>query len=154
MREYSRRRFITTLQGSVLALFAGARPVLGSILQTRRIWEHPEPRPGVDASKVLTAEDLVGFEDILPIYEGIREIPHIADGVRCHCGCAEMPGYRSLLTCYEEGQMAMYCEICQGQGRLVYRRYLEGQTLDQIRVGVDARFGHHDMGKHPEQMRP
>lgn len=138
-----------TLQGSLLALLAGARPLKGAVSRTRKIWEHPTPRPGIDGSSVLTAEDLEGFEDILPIYDGIREIPHIADGIRCHCGCADLPGYRSLLTCYGEGEMAKFCEICQGQGRLAYRRYQEGQTLDQIRVGIDARFGHHDLGDHP-----
>lgn len=156
MSAFSRRRFLVTMQGSLVALLAGTRSLAGLSLdprrRTRKIWEHPTPRSGIDASKVLTAEDLEGFEDLVPIYEGIREIPHIADGIRCHCGCAELPTYRSLLTCYEEGSMAKYCEICQGQGRLAYRRHKEGQTLDQIRIGIDARFGHHDMGDHPESM--
>jgi hypothetical protein len=71
----------------------------------------------------------------------IREIPEVADGIRCYCGCAVLPGYRSLLTCYEEGGMAQFCVICQGQARLAHRRHGEGQSLDQIRNAVDARFG-------------
>lgn len=102
---------------------------------------HPDPRPDVDASRVLTAEQLSDAPHAIPIYDGVREIPQIADGIRCYCGCADLPGYRSLLTCYEEGGMAKYCEICQGQGRLAHRRWKEGQSLDQIRRATDARYG-------------
>jgi hypothetical protein len=31
--------------------------------------------------------------------------------------------------------------MCQGQGRLVVRMHQAGKTLDEIRRGVDARFG-------------
>jgi hypothetical protein len=37
--------------------------------------------------------------------------------------------------------MAKYCPVCQGQGRLLVRRAGEGQTLEQIRRAIDARFG-------------
>jgi len=36
--------------------------------------------------------------------------------------------------------MARGCLICQGEGRLAYRRWKEGQSLDQIRRAIDARF--------------
>ena len=49
-------------------------------------------------------------------------------------------GNRSLLTCYHEGGMARGCPICQGEGRLAYGRWKEGQSLDQIRRAIDARF--------------
>jgi hypothetical protein len=90
---------------------------------------------------VLTHEQLENTPDVIPIYDGIREIPHIADGIRCHCGCADLPTYRSLLTCYEEQGMAMWCEVCQGEGRLTSRLHKAGRTLDQIREAVDARYG-------------
>jgi hypothetical protein len=90
---------------------------------------------------VLTAEQLAHAPHRVALYDGIREIPHIADGIRCYCGCAELPGYRSLLSCYEGVGMATYCEICSGQGRLAHRRWKEGQSLDQIRRAIDARFG-------------
>ena len=76
-----------------------------------------------------------------PVYDMVREIPRVVDGIRCNCGCADLPGYYSLLTCYEDGGMAQFCDICQGQARLAYRRHREGQTLDQIRNAIDARFG-------------
>jgi hypothetical protein len=137
--QRTRRSFLKTLPLGALALLGigPRRLVAWSVLGST---DHPEPRPGIDASKVLTADKLTN-PGAAPVYEMIREIPHIADGIRCTCGCAELPGYYSLLTCYEEGGMAQFCEICQGQARLAYRRHGEGQTLDQIRNAVDARFG-------------
>jgi hypothetical protein len=149
----SRRRFLAALPFGALALLVGARPLKGH----RRVagvtwcgphggservtdWEHPEPREGIDASKVLTADKLSN-PAAAPVYDQIREIPEMADGVRCHCGCAELPGYRSLLTCFEEGGMAQWCVICQGQAKLLYSRHKEGQSLERIRNAIDARFG-------------
>ena len=114
-------------------LIGGARP--------RRI-VHPDPRPDIDASKVMSREALGAFPDGLKdIYDMVREMPHIADGIGCSCGCSILPGYRSLLTCYYPTGMAMGCQICQGQARLAYGRFKEGQTLEQIRRATDARFG-------------
>jgi hypothetical protein len=119
---------------------------LAGVLRPRRLFArnsiHPDPRPGIDGSMVTSAEALEGLgDDIIAIYDMVREIPQIADGIGCYCGCSVRPGYRSLLTCYYEDGMAMGCRICQGQARLAYRRHGEGQTLDQIRRAIDARFG-------------
>jgi len=120
---------------AVLALVPG-RP------SSRRRIDHPDPRPGVDASEVMAPEALAALsEEVRAIYDMVREIPHIADGIGCSCGCSALPGYRSLLTCYYATGMAMGCAICQGQARLAYRRYKDGQTLEQIRRATDARFG-------------
>lgn len=103
---------------------------------------HPDPRPGIDASGVLTREDLAGLpEEILVIYDQVREMPHIADGLGCYCGCSVFPTYRSLLTCYHKEGMAMGCNICQGQARIAYRRWKDGQSLERIRAALDARYG-------------
>lgn len=107
-----------------------------------RLVAHPEPREGIDGSEVLTRDQLSAFpEEVKAVYDMIRQIPHIADGIGCTCGCSMLPSYRSLLTCYHASGMARGCPICQGQGRLAYRRFMEGQTLDQIRRATDARFG-------------
>jgi hypothetical protein len=74
-------------------------------------------------------------------FEAARAIPHILDGIRCQCGCAEAPGMRSVLSCYEEGGMALDCEICQGVARLAFRLHGKGQCLARIREAVDARDG-------------
>ncbi len=103
---------------------------------------HPTPRPGITAAKVGTKDDLGKHADLLDLFDQIREIPEIADGIHCQCPCGSLEDYYSLLTCYETpGLMATSCPICQGQGRLVYRMHKEGKTLDEIRRGVDARFG-------------
>ncbi len=149
----SRRQFLAALPAAAVALAALARPLRASVIPPRPGPDHPDPRPGIDASHVLKPEDLQDVPDVIPIYDGVREIPQIVDGIRCHCGCADLPGYRSLLTCYEEGGMAKFCPICQGQGRLAYRRYQEGQSLDQIRNAIDARFGGAgEMKHHPGRM--
>jgi hypothetical protein len=103
---------------------------------------HPDPRPDVDGSNVLTAADLSGNPDLIPLFEGIAKIPQIADGIGCACGCASDPNIRSLLTCFEKSsRMALFCEICQAEGRMAVRLHDTGRTLDQIRAALDARFG-------------
>jgi len=132
----TRRQFLAILPATALG------PLLASSGGRRRRLVHPDPRPGIDASQVMTRQDLTAFpEEIVEIYDMVRQIPHIVDGIGCSCGCAAMPGYRSLLTCYYPTGMAMGCVICQGQARLAYRRFEEGQSLDQIRRATDARFG-------------
>lgn len=131
----SRRAFLRALPLGAAALALRPNAATAAI-------EHPEPREGIDGSAVLTAEDLKGFPaETIELYDRIREIAHIADGIGCGCGCAAMPNYRSLLTCFHAGGMAMGCPICQGEARLAYRRYGEGQSLDQIRRAIDARYG-------------
>jgi hypothetical protein len=103
---------------------------------------HPTPRPGVTAEKVLTTEQLGPWVTAAPAFDEVRQIPEIIDGIRCNCGCADTPGYYSLLTCYEGSDaMARICEICQGQGRLAFRLHAAGKTLDEIRAALDARYG-------------
>ena len=124
----------------VLMTSLTARPVLASPLWLgRRSGPHPDPRPGIDASRVLTAKE-VHDADVLAIYDQVREIPHVVDGIRCHCGCASWEGFYSLLTCYEQNGMAQACLICQGQAKLVYRLHKDGWSLNGIRASVDAAF--------------
>ena len=103
---------------------------------------HPVPRPGVTARKVLASAELDTTPEIAEVFDQIREIPAILDGIRCQCDCPDLEGYYSLLTCYEgPDAMARHCEICQSEGRLVSRLHRGGRTLDQIRKAIDARFG-------------
>lgn len=104
--------------------------------------EHPAPRPGITAAKILATEQLDVEPDVATIFDAIREIPAIADGIRCQCNCAAQPAFYSLLTCYEGSDaMARHCEICQAEGKLTARLAKGGKTLDQIRKAIDARFG-------------
>ena len=129
----------------MLSLATGIRPTRGprvsSCHHPVRNVVHPEPRPGITAARVLPNEKLKDHPDSVTAFEQVRQIPQIADGIGCHCGCATRAGFYSLLSCYEGDGMAMMCEVCQGQGRLAFRLFNSGKTLDQIRVAIDARYG-------------
>lgn len=135
-----RRSFLKAVPGVFVGLFA-----LPLRLEARRraVVSHPEPREGITGKDVVSAETLrsEGHDDeVIALYDGIREIPEVADGLACHCGCMLM-GNRSLLTCYHEKGMARGCLICQGEARIAIRRHAEGQSLEQIRRAIDARYG-------------
>ena len=103
---------------------------------------HPTPRPGITGAKVLTKEQLGPHSELVELFDGVREMPEVVDGIRCQCGCAGSDGFYSLLTCYEgEKAMAKYCRTCQGEGRLAIRLHKEGKSLDEIRAAIDAKFG-------------
>jgi hypothetical protein len=103
---------------------------------------HPDPRPGIDASHMPAAEAVRHHPHAVAAFDEGRTIPEILDGIRCQCGCASQAGMRSVLSCYEgTDAMALDCDICQGEARLAYRLHGEGQTLDQIRAAIDARYG-------------
>ena len=144
----SRRAFLTRATGASLALVAlwSARAEQARAAVTSRALragpgKHPAPRAGIDASHVLTKEQLTENADAAPVFDMVRSIPQIADGIRCQCGCADMPGFYSLLSCYEKDGMAQHCLISQGEGRLAFRLHGEGKTLDEIRSAIDAKFG-------------
>jgi hypothetical protein len=102
---------------------------------------HPTPRPGIDASHVLGPKDLGAYPRARVAFDEVRQIPEIVDGIRCQCGCAEIEGNYSLLSCYEKDGMARACDICQGQGRLAFRLHKAGKSLDEIRAAIDERYG-------------
>lgn len=132
-RIFSRRDFLIA---SALAVPALRR--IGGI--GRQPYPHPTPRPGINASRVLKPEALADFPQARIAFDEVRQIPAIVDGIRCQCGCDEMPNHYSLLSCYEAGGMARECEICQGQGRLAFRLHKEGKSLDEIRAAIDKRY--------------
>ena len=149
----TRRSFVMTAAGLLLAWLPGGLPPtrrrvhrlsdVGGMFCGRAVRRgpHPVPRPGITGDKVLTADQLAGDTDLIELFDAIRGIPEIADGIRCQCGCSDPPTFYSLLSCYEGDGMAKFCEICQGQGRLAARLHKAGKSLDEIRAGIDARFG-------------
>ena len=132
----NRRHFLGACSAAFAALLA----------PSRRAWarpasSHPSPRPGITAAKVLTRAELEDRPKLVGLFDSVRKIPEVVDGIRCNCNCTSPPEMYSLLSCYEEQGMARDCIVCQGQGRLVVRLHSEGKTLDQIRAAVDAKFG-------------
>ena len=101
---------------------------------------NPTPRPGIDASRVLKPEQLKDSPSAIPAFNEVRQIPQVIDGIRCHCGCATLKGFYSLLSCYEGDGMARDCHICQGQGRMAFRLHGAGKSLDEIREAIEAKY--------------
>jgi hypothetical protein len=134
--ELSRRRFLVLLPAVLLArpIQAQAAPI--GLSKPK----HPTPRPGITAAKVLSDAKLTE-KSAAPVYAMVREMPEVVDGIRCNCGCAEIEGFYSLLTCYEQGGMAQHCTICQGQARLAHKLHTQGWSLNGIRRAIDAEFG-------------
>ena len=133
----TRRQFVASLPALFLATASFRRVVVAA----PRVGEHPTPRPGITAAKVLTRDQLGEHADAAPVFDMVREIPQVIDGIRCQCGCAELEGKYSLLSCYEPDGMAGHCQICQGEARLAYRLNKQGKSLDDIRAAIDAKFG-------------
>ena len=130
----SRRQFVASAV-ALLLLPNRARAM-------RAVGPHPTPRPGITAAKVLTRDKLDGNANLIAVFDGVREIPDVIDGIRCQCGCAASEGFYSLLTCYEgDNAMAKMCHVCQGEGKLAVRLHKEGKSLDAIRNAIDAKFG-------------
>lgn len=132
----NRRDFLGRSAG-LLAFFWIGR---GQAPESPGMPDHPDPRPGIDASRVLTSDQLADHPEAITAFDQVREIPQIADGIRCSCGCASREGFYSLLSCYEGEGMARMCEVCQGTGRMAYRLHREGKSLNEIRESVDLRF--------------
>ena len=134
MSSTGRRHFLKTVSaGVVLALLPPSRATAG-------VNSHPTPRRGITGAKVLASKELSETPKLIPLFDSVREIPQIVDGIRCNCGCTDPPEYYSLLSCYEGKGMARSCAVCQSQARLVVRLHEEGKSLDQIRDAVDAKF--------------
>ncbi|MEO7966498.1 MAG: hypothetical protein ABIT38_21580 [Gemmatimonadaceae bacterium] len=135
MTSLSRRDALRTLAATI-----GAQLLVARIAGAQS--EHPEPRAGITAEKLPSLEQLADTPDAIPVFNMVREIPGVVDGIRCNCGCADKKDFYSLLSCYEGNEaMAKHCGVCQGQGRLAYRLHKAGKSLDEIRKGIDARFG-------------
>lgn len=138
----SRRSLVRLLSTAPAALLAiGLRP--RSAPAAVALLPHPEPREGITGDEVISAERLRSEghpDDVIALYDGIRAMPEVADGLACYCGC-ELMGNRSLLTCYHPTGMARGCAICQGEARIAINRHAEGQSLEQIRRAIDARYG-------------
>ncbi|NOT07853.1 MAG: hypothetical protein HOP28_06570 [Gemmatimonadales bacterium] len=136
---FGRRGFLSLAGIALSGLFPGVEPLRA--LARRLRTGHPTPRPGITAEKIRAKDQLGGSKNLIELFDQVREIPEVIDGIRCNCGCADIPDFYSLLTCYEGDAMARSCPICQGEGRLAARLHKEGKTLDEIRAAIDARFG-------------
>jgi hypothetical protein len=141
--RFSRRALLDRALGLMgLAVVLPGRAFAAPRHRPRGLGPHPTPRPGITAAKMMTPAELAKRSDVADAFEAVRAIPQVVDGLRCHCGCAEIPGFYSLLSCYEgTGAMALICPICQGEGRMAARLHKDGATLTEIREALDAKYG-------------
>ena len=140
--QLSRRNFLAAGATALVTLLIPARRAGAARLHSPAPGPHPTPRVGITGARVLTKEQLRGRPQLVGLFDSVRAIPEVIDGIRCNCGCAHSDGFYSLLSCYEgKDAMAMECAICQGQGRLAVRLHKAGKSLDEIRAAVDAKFG-------------
>lgn len=143
MRHHlSRRHFLAAGATALVTLLIPGRAAGAARLHSPAPGPHPTPRAGISGARVLTREQLAGKPQLAGLFDSVRAIPEVIDGIRCNCGCAQSDGFYSLLSCYEgKDAMARECAICQGQGRLAVRLHKAGKSLDEIRTAVDAKFG-------------
>ena len=149
--ETTRRHFLALLGASLAPLAVGLSPARGlgpdgggprespGLAGASGLSVHPTPRPGIDGSEVLAADAVAPH--VAELFDQVRVMAPVVDGIGCHCGCGDVEGMYSLLSCYEGVGMAQYCEICEGEGRLAVRLQAEGRTLDEIRAAIDERYG-------------
>ena len=135
----SRRSLLRALASAggaaLLASLPRALPAAGSSPDEV---EHPTPREGITAGKVLPDEEVP--ERAKAAFRAAREIPEVLDGLYCHCDCGERDKLRSLLSCFET-RMPTSCGICREEAVMALRLHREGKSLDEIRAAVDRRFG-------------
>ena len=130
--ELTRRSFLGTVA-------AAAGTSLFPVRIAGAASKHPTPRPGITGEFVLSRKELQRTPELIPLFDSIRRIPRIADGIKCSCGCSNMSiEFYSLLSCYEKNGMAVNCGTCQKLGRLVVKMHKQSKSLDQIRAAVDA----------------
>ena len=143
LHTHSRRTFVCVCVAALAAALFPARIVRAATLRQRPRGPHPTPRPGITGARVLATEQLGGKAQLVSLFDSVRNIPEVIDGIRCNCGCALYGGdFYSLLSCFEgKDAMAKECAVCQGQGRLVARLHKAGKSLDEICSAVDAKFG-------------
>jgi hypothetical protein len=104
--------------------------------------EHPEPREGITAERVLTADALGSSRasKVAEAYEAARTWPAVFDGIACGCSCGGKRGmHRSLLVCFETMQPTG-CGACQLEAELVARLARQDKPLADIRKAVDKEF--------------
>ena len=135
----TRRALLRALAGaSGAAVLASMPRALQAARPSRDGLEHPTPRPGITAEKVLADEEVP--ERAKAAYAAAREIPEVLDGLYCHCDCGERDKMRSLLSCFET-RMPTSCGICREEARMALRLHREGRSLEEIRAAVDRRYG-------------
>ena len=97
---------------------------------------HPDPRSELSALTVESSSRYASYPRIAEVYDMAAEIPHVLDGLYCHCDCSKHSNHRSLLTCFQDDHGAG-CDVCLTEAALAHRMTNEGRSLKEIRQAVD-----------------
>ena len=116
-----RRGFVRRLAAVALAAGGARGPLLAAGSAAAAPRHHPDPRPGITASRVLAE-------------------PALLDGLACVCSCVDSARHRSLLACYETSHPTS-CPGCLDEAALAGRLAAQGRDLDEVRRAVDEAFG-------------
>jgi uncharacterized protein with PCYCGC motif len=127
------------LPWAIAGVAAAALVAVLLVKQTGGVVEHPDPRPGVTAERVLPPSLVLNAPGAAEAYAAARSAPQVLDGLYCHCQCAKHLGHRSLLTCFESDHGSQ-CDICMGEAVLATQLASQGSSLDAIRRAIDERF--------------
>lgn len=139
MQRIQRREFLFAAIVGVVA--RALAPGVLEAAPAQQPLPHPTPRRGITAAKLPSRAELADTPEASAVFDLVRQIPGVIDGIRCNCSCAGSSGYRSLLSCYElPDAMAKSCDMCKAQAHLAHRMHTSGKSLREIRKGIDARF--------------
>lgn len=121
--------------GSVLAAIL----VVALIAGPARGGHHPEPRPDAAQAQVMSADRYASNPGVAEVYAMAAQIPHVMDGLFCHCLCAQNIGHYSLLDCFR-GDHGAGCDICLDEAITAYQMTEQGSSLDEVRAEIDRRY--------------
>jgi len=74
-------------------------------------------------------------------YKVARAHPKLLAQLHCYCGCDKVEGHKNLLDCFRDTHGGR-CEICVGEVLMARRMYEQGDTIEQIRDAIHARYYH------------
>jgi hypothetical protein len=136
------RRTFAVRASSLFAAMVMTPPAMRHRTHVHSPLDHPEPRPGINADRVLSLEALKPFnERVRDAYAEARTYPVIFDSVACACSCGGRDGnHRSLLVCFETLQ-ATGCQACRDEAMFIGRLAKKDTSLADIRAAVDKKFG-------------
>ena len=82
-QQQSRRHFLVAFTTVVVAALIPGRVLRAGSLRTVVQGPHPTPRSGITGAKVLTKDQLADKPKLVSLFDSVREIPEVVDGIRC-----------------------------------------------------------------------
>jgi hypothetical protein len=110
--------------------------LLGLAVTRQASADHPEPREDLTGVTVASSSRYADSPRIARVYEMAAAVPHVLDGLYCHCECSKHSGHRSLLDCFRDDHGAG-CDVCLHEAQLAYEMSSEGKSLKEIRAAID-----------------